>query len=292
MTRGLEGFGVALGGGTARGLAHVGVLKVLEAHGRAPDALAGTSSGAIVAAMWALGASALEIEHQVRQLDLAELWRQALDPGLFSASLIKGRRLQAWLDRKYFYGATFADLRRPLAVACTDVGTGDLVVLRSGSLARAVVASCALPGYFAPVHDDGRVLVDGGFVEAVPFAALQGLGVARMLGVHAGIDADRSRVISFVRRWTRASAASRSSQLPPLADVGNPWRVLARGLRLAAYSYQHRVVAPPNGVVVRVLPKVAWWDFHRSPEAIAAGERAMLAALADPAVATLTGVPA
>ena len=87
-----------------------------------------------------------------------------------------------------FGGATFAEAGLPLAVACTDLGSGELVVVREGSIARAVVASCALPGVFAPVLEGTRALVDGGFVESVPFGALASLGPWRALGVHAGID--------------------------------------------------------------------------------------------------------
>ena len=165
--------GVALGGGAARGVAHVGALKALDAAGVRVAGVAGTSYGAVIAALYALGSPALEIERTVRAQDVAELWRQALDFGLHEGGLVRGRRLSSWLDRKFFMGATFADVRVPLAIACTDLATGRLRVLRSGAIADAVRASCALPGVFAPVRLGDEVLIDGGLVETVPFRAFR-----------------------------------------------------------------------------------------------------------------------
>lgn len=228
-----HGFGVALGGGTARAYAHV-----------------------------------------------AELWRQAFDRALDEASLIRGRRLEAWLDRKLFAGATFDDVAIPLVIACTDVRTGALTLLREGPLARAVVASCALPGLFAPVIEGDRALIDGGFVESVPFRALASLGSLRPLGLHAGIDTHRSACIGVIR----AANASRAGH----AWLGwcarrrgrHAWSRLARGLALAAASYERTVQAPPGGWLLAMRPPIAWWDFHRSLEAMRAGALAVEVALA------------
>ena len=268
------GLGIALGGGTARAVAHVGSLAVLAERGWRADAIAGTSSGAMIGAMAALGMSAAEIAALVRGIDVRDLWRQALDPGLDQASLIRGRKLEAWLDRHVFFGATFDDLQVPLLVACTDLVTGDLGFLSEGSLARAVVASSALAGYFSPVVDGDRVWVDGGFVEAVPFRALARLNPERSLGLHAGIDAGRSRVIRFVR-WLHATPAGARWRDWLLArGAAGPWRRLARSTALAAKSYERGLEVPSGARLVSSYPRVAWWDFHRMDEAIAAGRRA------------------
>jgi predicted acylesterase/phospholipase RssA len=272
-------LGVALGGGTARGLAHIGALKVLESRGLAPRMMAGTSYGAIIAALYALGMPAVELERLVRRQNILELWATALDFGLHRASLIHGRRLERWLDRKVFFGATFEDCLMPLAVACTDVTDGKLVVLREGSLARAVVASSALPALFAPVRLDGRVLVDGGFIEAVPFRALRSLGPDRIIGIHAGVDPESSTLVAVLRRlaasrigrlWARAT-----ERTVPHTSV----KSLARGISCALASYLCDQTTPPDALLVRANPPLSWWDFHRSPEAISAGEVAMRRAL-------------
>lgn len=270
-----EGFGVALGGGTARALAHVGALEVLAGHGHGPAAIAGTSSGAIIGALMALGRSPADIADLVRAIDVRDLWRQALDPGLGQASLIRGRKLEAWLDRHVLHGATFADTRVPFVIACTDLVTGDLGLLRDGRLAHALVASSALAGFFAPVVDGEHVWVDGGFVEAVPFRALASVHGGRALGLHAGIDAGRSRMIGLVRRLhaTRLGAHWRDWLLARGAD--GPWRRLARGTALAARSYERGLDVPPGARLVSARPPVAWWDFHRREEAFVAGRVAL-----------------
>jgi NTE family protein len=274
-----EGFGVALGGGTARALAHVGAMRVLAAHGFRPRAIAGTSSGAIVGALLALGASADEVAEVVRRVDPWQLWRQAFDPGLGEASLMRGRRLATWLDRELLHGATFADLQLPFVVACTDLVSGELDLLREGSLARALVASSALAGFFAPVVEGDRVWVDGGFMEAVPYRALATLEPGRSLGLHAGIDVRRSRLIALVRsaHATRGGTWWRDWLLARGAT--GPWRRLARGTALAAQSYERPIVVPPGARLVSAYPPVAWWDFHRAEEAMAAGARAVERAL-------------
>lgn len=244
-----------------------------------PELIAGTSYGAIIAALYALGMPAVELERLVRRQNILELWATGLDFGLHRASLIHGRRLERWLDRKVFLGATFSDCLMPLAVACTDVADGALVVVREGSLARAVVASSALPALFAPVDMGSRMLVDGGFVEAVPFRALQTLGPDRMIGVHAGVDPESSAVVRAFRRlaasrigtaWARAT-----SRVQPVTSL----RSLARGISCALGSYLCAQEVPSGALLVRADPPLSWWDFHRSPEAIAAGEEAMTSAL-------------
>jgi predicted acylesterase/phospholipase RssA len=134
-----------------------------------------------------------------------------------------------------------------------------------------VVASSALAGFFAPVVDGEHVWVDGGFVEAVPFQALSPLRPGRSLGVHAGIDAGRSRVIHRVR-WFHATPAGRSWRDWLLArGTSGPWRRLARSTALAARSYERGLDVPPGARLLSTWPRVAWWDFHRMDEAIAAG---------------------
>ncbi len=272
-------LGLALGGGTARGLAHIGALKVLEAEGWAPQALAGTSYGAILAALYALGMPALELERLVREQNVSEIWLQGFDVGLHRGSLIYGRRLARWLDRKFFFGATFADTHIDLAVACTDLASGRLEVLREGSIARAVQASYALPGVFAPVRTGGRVLIDGGLVETVPFRALSTLGPELMVGLHAGVDVERSLLIRRVRRFNASRPGRAFQRASARVRVLGPFGQMIRGLAISLRSYSRGVRVPGGSVLVRETPPLAWWDFHKSPQAILAGERAMQAAL-------------
>lgn len=269
-------FALALSGGAARGMAHIGVLKALEAHGRAPALVAGTSYGAIIAALYALSGSALEVERITRSQDVAEIWRQAFDFGLHRGALIHGRRLTDWLDRKYFMGATFAEARVPLAIACTDLVKGELVTITSGSVAQAVRASCALPGVFAPVRIEGRTLIDGGFLEPVPFRALTGAPAARPLGVQTGVDVRRSGVVRNIRRFNVSKLGRALRRRAALTRGEGAISQMLKGFSISLNSYSRGVRVPAGARLLRVDPGIAWWDFHRSPRAILEGERTML----------------
>lgn len=273
------GLGVALGGGAARGAAHVGALQALEDAGLTVGSVAGTSFGAIIAALYALGGPAAEIERIIRSQNVGELWSQAIDFGLHRGALINGRRLARWLDRKYFYGATFADARMPLAIACTDLATGELVVLREGSIAEAVRASCAIPAVFAPVVLGERVLIDGGFVQAVPFTALEALEPSFSLGVHAGVDVDDTALIRAIRSFNRGPGGRSLQRAAQAAGAAGPLGQALRGLAISFRSYEQRLDPPSGARLVVTEPRIAWWDFHRSPQAFRAGRAAMEAAL-------------
>jgi len=261
-------------------MAHVGALKALDAAGIRVAGVAGTSYGAIIAALYTLGGPAAELERVVRTQDVGELWRQAFDVGLHEGALIHGKRLADWLDRKYFFGATFADARLPLAIACTDLVSGGLVVVREGSIAQAVRASCALPGVFAPVRLPGKVLIDGGLFETVPFKALAALPVDVSIGVHAGVDVSRSRLIMAIRRFNASRRGRRLQRATRTMVPRGPFGQVVKGLAVSLRSYSRSVRGPAGAHLVSVSPDVAWWDFHRSPQAIAAGERAVAELLA------------
>jgi NTE family protein len=176
-------LGVALGGGGVRGLAHISVLEALDELGIKPDIIAGTSMGAIVGALYASGMPASEIREEVRTYIILEEdgWREILD---------KREKLWKWVDwfsidfsrgglvsvRGFLESllegvmkATFEELETPLLVVAADYWTAEEIVFETGKLLPAIQASMAVPGVFAPVSVDGRVLVDGGAVNLVPY---------------------------------------------------------------------------------------------------------------------------
>lgn len=269
-------FGIALGGGAARAFSQIGALKVLEQEGLYPKVLAGTSSGAFIGALYALGTPALELEKIMLEMNTLELWSQSLDFGLHKAALIDGKRFTHWLDRKYFHGATFADLRVPLCIATMDIETGELVLLQEGSVAQAVMASSSLSIFFAPVKIGGRYLIDGGFVSTVPFPALDALGLKpeQMLGIHAGIDAEASPFIRWLRNWY-SSSTKRWQDVWLSLPAPAPYKRLSKSLIHVLASYQQTIRAPQGATMISTRPPIAWWDFHKSLEAIRAGEVAM-----------------
>ena len=272
-------LGVALGGGCARGYAHIGALKALEAHGIWPDAIAGTSTGAVFAGLYALGIHGLALEHLVRQQNNLEIWAQGIDFGLHRGALIHGRKLTNWLDRKFFFGARFEDTEIPLAVGCTDIETGGLFVISEGSIADAVRASCALPLFFSTVRWKRHFLIDGGFVEAVPYRTLKVLNPERMIGIHTGLNIELPRLVQATSRLSRSALGRAFNRVTNTIPISWPLGQVLRGVSIASKSFGNRVQAPHGTHLVRVYPPVTWLDFHQSPLAIAAGESAVLESL-------------
>src|SRR5215471_5465857 len=171
-------IGVALGGGFARGLAHIGVLKVLEEENIPIDFIAGTSVGSVIGAAYASGICGKEMEEiaaLVRFKDFSRLTFSRF--GLFSND-----KMALFLN-KFLRCKTFEELRIPLAVTATDILTGEPVVFTSGNLVDPVRASCAYPGMFLPVNIDGRLLVDGLLAHGVPAAPLRDLGAERVVSI-------------------------------------------------------------------------------------------------------------
>ena len=172
-------IGVALGGGFARGLAHIGVLKVLEAEHIPIRYLAGTSVGALLGAIYASGISLRDMEtiaHSVRWKDFAR-WT------ISRHGLASNDRMIPFLQ-KILRVTTFEELELPLAVVATDFLSGEPVVFRSGPLIPAIRASCAYPGVFVPVEVEGRLMVDGLLAYSVPTVPLRQMGAERVLASH------------------------------------------------------------------------------------------------------------
>src|ERR1700732_3307242 len=172
------GVGVALGGGFARGIAHLGVLSVLEQEHIPVDFLAGTSAGAMLAIAYASGHPIHEIVAQARATRFKDFgnWR------LSWMGLASNQKLEHY-PRKFLGVTTFEDLKIPLAIAATDLGTGEAVYFSHGQLGPALRASCAYPGMFVPVEIDGRMLVDGFLAAPVPVDAARSMGADVVIAV-------------------------------------------------------------------------------------------------------------
>ncbi len=178
-----RGVGLALGGGAARGLAHIGVLKVLEEEGIRVDCIAGTSAGSLIGAAFAAGLSWKEILERARGIN----WFDIVSPSLPRMGLLRMERLQRLLEATWG-NRTFESLSIPLSVVAVDIVSGDQVVLSKGSIARAVRASCSIPGVFEPVAEDGRTLVDGGLLNNVPADIARQMGAGIVLAVDLNTD--------------------------------------------------------------------------------------------------------
>lgn len=184
--KGSRKIGYALGGGAARGLSHIGVLKVLEEHGIFPDVIAGTSIGAIIGALYAGGYKPGEIEELVLELD----WKQLVhlvDMHLPLSGLLQGKQVVLLL-KSVLGDLTFPQLRYAFACVATNINNGEQVVLRNGSLIDAIRASISIPGIFTPVSINGSYLVDGSLINAVPVSVCRDMGAEYVIGINVVPD--------------------------------------------------------------------------------------------------------
>ena len=178
---------LVLGGGAARGFAHVGVIRALEQEKIPIDLIVGTSVGSLIGALYAHELNSFELEWTAFTLEKDDL----LDYTFMSAGMgpIKGERLEAFVNKKIPV-VNIESLKIPFAAVATDLNRGTRVVLDRGPLARAIRASCAIPGVFQPVEHQGRLLVDGGTVDNLPVA------VAREKGADIVIAVDISQNVT------------------------------------------------------------------------------------------------
>ncbi len=184
--------GLALGGGVARGLAHIGVLSALEEAGVPIDCVAGTSMGAIIGASYCAG---LDIG-DLRQIAARTGWWQVSRPLLSAGGFVTFMRLEQWLiDNIGEFDV--CDLAIPFAAVASDLISGERVVLDQGRLCTAIRASCSVPGFVPPVELDGRMLVDGGITDNIPADVARLLGADYVIGVDIFMPALRRRLGPF-----------------------------------------------------------------------------------------------
>ncbi|MCY0902303.1 MAG: patatin-like phospholipase family protein [Firmicutes bacterium] len=174
--------GVALGSGGTRGFAHIGVLQVLSEAGIAVDCIAGSSMGALIAAIYATGAPLEQMERLATHLPLARF----IDVTIPRLGLVSGERLEK-LITLLTKGKTFAQADLPLAIVATDVELGERVVLTEGLIHQAVRASIGIPGIFVPYRLANRLLIDGGVIDRVPIRAVRELGAQIVIAVDVGL---------------------------------------------------------------------------------------------------------
>lgn len=177
--------GLALGGGAAKGFAHIGVIKMLEASGIHVDVVAGTSAGSVVGALYASGMDAFAMQQAAISLDEASI----RDVRLFSGGLVQGRKLQDYVDG-LVRQRPLERLRLPFAAVATELETGQRKVFRQGDTGQAVRASCSVPGVFEPAAIGGRHYVDGGVVSPVPVDAARELGADFVIAVDISARSD------------------------------------------------------------------------------------------------------
>src|SRR5579871_232308 len=246
----LPAIGLALGGGFARGIAHIGVLKVLEEEGIPVRVVTGTSVGALIGAVYCSGISAEELARVAHSCRFTTFARWTVSRYGFASN----DRMVTFLKRTLKV-TTFEQLRIPLGVTATDFNSGDGVVFHSGSIIDPVRASCAYPGMFLPVEIRGRYLVDGMLSHPVPTRPLRDMGAQRVIAVH------------LKGQWSKSGAPRH------LFDV------IGQSFAIAQDMMSHMWRGAADIVVEPDVAGFAYDDFKRADDLMKAGEIAMRQAL-------------
>ena len=248
---GRKKIGLALGGGGAKGLAHIGVIRQLEMWGVPIDYIAGTSMGALIGAWYALKQDADLLATLFSQLKDHDIHPLKKIVGKKNGVLFRDATIESLLE-KGFADKTFTDCSIPFAAIATDVANGSRVVLDKGNLADAVRASIALPLIFAPVPDTkGRLLMDGGFSDPVP------ADVVRAMGADVVIAVDVSS------RWIDLSASN--------IDVRDMYTIVSDAFSVVEYQIGKEVLQTADVILQPPVANYSWLSFDRADEIIDVG---------------------
>lgn len=244
-------LGLALGGGAARGFAHIGVIQVLEGAGVRPDLVVGTSAGSLVAALYASGMDGRALEAAALQMEEVAFADWTLP--LFNRGMLRGEALARYVNR-LVEGKPLQEMAMPLGILATELSTGRGVLFRRGDTGTAVRASSAVPGVFLPVTIDGRDYVDGGLVAPVPVPQARQMGAELVIGVDI-------------------------SSAPEAQATGDVLRVMLQTFTIMGQSLNRHLLAGADVVVRPGLDAVGSANFNARQQAMAAGREAMRAAL-------------
>lgn len=274
--------GLALSSGAARGLAHIGVIQVLEENGIEVDIVAGCSMGAYVGAVWASGRDGAEMERLAREVEGRWKWWKLIDPFLLPRrGFMRGERVKQRLE-KTIGRVQFSDLVRPLRIVVTHLHTLERVIFAGGEVAAAVHASSAIPGLCAPVRIGGETYIDGGVAEPLPVEVLREMGIERIIAVNT------IPTPAYLRcRWERDRELAAAS-----TRTFNPLRVLLNSLNFfAPGNIFSNVLRSVDGAQMRVAEQACrdadvvlrplcfdsrWHDFQHPGKYIALGREAAL----------------
>jgi NTE family protein len=246
-------IGLALSGGAARGLAHIGVLEVLQKEGVPIDIIAGTSAGAVIGAIYAWNQDI----NRIREHALEPGWKKfapLIDPSLPRTGLIKGRKIKDLLT-SYIGGNTkFSDLKIPFACVATDIETGEEVVIDRGSVAEALRATISIPAIFTVVKREGRYLVDGGLTTPVPVNVVRRMGADFIIAVNVTPDV--------------------STRIEKVHREPNIFQIIMQSLYITTYSVARSSLGDADIVIEPDLSRIGAGDFQKARELILRGAQA------------------
>jgi NTE family protein len=258
MNKKKKKIGLALSSGAARGIAHIGVLQVLQEEGIPIDIVAGTSAGAVMGAVYA---SRQDIERMIAQARDAGWKKMAplIDPSFPRTGFIKGRKITRLLADFLGGDIDFSELRIPFACVATDINTGEEIVIDSGPVLEAIRASISVPGIFTVVRREGRHLVDGGLTTPVPVNVVRRMGADFVIAVN--VNPDVSARMSKSRR-----EHDRAEKEP------NIFQVMLQSFYITSHSLAQGSLNNADVVIEPDLADIGAADFRKVSELIEQGK--------------------
>ena len=258
-------IGLALGSGSARGLAYIGVLAVLKKEGIPVDLIAGTSAGAVIGALYAQGKNV----GQIKELALSLGWKKLaplVDPSLPITGLIKGRKIRNLIAPIIGRDIKFSDLKIPLTCVATDIDTGEEIVIDQGSVLEALRASISIPAIFTVVKWKGRYLVDGSLVNPVPVSVAKRMGADFIIAVN---------VIPDVAERVHRADRERTER----AKEPNIFNIIMQSIYIGTYSLVKSSMEEADIIIEPNVGHIGFGDFHHAQECILQGELATRASI-------------
>ena len=252
-------IGLALGGGAAKGIAHIGVLKALEEANVQVDYLAGTSVGAMVASLYAFNVDVDTIGDIARRLTMSQITTFKLNKtGFFTTDSLKELLIE------HIGEVNIEQASIPLAIVATDINTGEAVIFRDGPLADAVCASVSIPGIYIPMTLNGRTLVDGGLVQNVPIQPLKAMGAGVIIASHlSNVDTyeEPKNVVDVMRNAFEIAVSQHTKDEVKQADLLLAMDLSDFSMRDNTERYDE-LFAIGYHTAAKQLTKLAW--YHRS----------------------------
>ncbi len=258
-------IGLALSGGGARGLAHIGVLKVLEKAGIPISLVSGTSMGGLIAAAYAAGFTIAEMEERALRFSHLKELMKLIDLTPQRRGLLEGQKVRNYISDWLGDRLSFDDLLMPTTLTAVDLISGKEVRLSSGPILPAVFATIAIPGIFKPVIDGGQLLVDGGVLDNLPVMPVQKMGANFIIAVDVHL---------YPQNYRQTNNKARHHHWPiPLPDFFNDF-YLSELIMIGELTRHNLEVAKPDIIIEPAIPPEIsmLFGFHRAEEVIHAGE--------------------
>lgn len=284
--------GLVLGGGVALGIAHIGVLRVLEQEKIPIDIIVGSSIGALLATFWAIGKNTDEMEDLAKEFQKKEAILKIFDPIIPIAGFVGGRSIARWLKNRGLKDKTFYNTTIPLKIVAYDLIHRQEIVINSGSLVEAVRKSIAIPGIFKPILEKDKMIIDGGVMNPLPTNVLKDLGIKKIIAVNVLLSPEHAsegyltqqqnlRTISKIpfhqSPWRyiqfRLTQFMKKIFMPNIADI------IVQSLQASEYLIAKQSAHDANIVIHPNLAGINWFELHKVDELIKSGEDAARKAL-------------